>query len=187
MTHPRALETFETDDGDTSAKRQRLSSNILNSTFSEVFSIAKEIIFKQSFELGRLRLKCVGGAQQYVIQQVFEVSKFKKRNKLMEILNTDNPRATMVFVEENRTADFLASFLSESGRMTTSIHDDRTQLQRLKALCDFKKGRMTVLVATSVTARDLGKFVAVFFSDYLFDNGFVLFFFCFDVNLKTLL
>ena len=62
----------------------------------------------------------------------------------------------LVFVETKRTADFLATFLSESDIPTTSIHGDRMQRERELALCDFKTGRMIVLVATAVAARGLG-------------------------------
>lgn len=63
----------------------------------------------------------------------------------------------MVFVETKRTADFLATYLSEHEFPTTSIHGDRLQRERELALCDFKMGRMYVLVATAVAARGLGK------------------------------
>lgn len=62
----------------------------------------------------------------------------------------------MVFVETKRTADFLATYLSEHDIPTTSIHGDRLQRERELALCDFKTGRMIVLVATAVAARGLG-------------------------------
>lgn len=97
----------------------------------------------------------VGGACSDVQQVVHEVGKFAKRDKLLEILNAEDPKGTIVFVETKRQADFLASFLSESEHPTTSIHGDRMQRQREEALEDFKKGRMKVLIATSVAARGL--------------------------------
>lgn len=103
-----------------------------------------------------LAIGIVGGACQDVQQTIHEVTKFEKRNKLMELLNAEDPIGTMVFVETKRTADFLASFLSESEHPTTSIHGDRTQKQREEALDDFKKGKMKVIIATSVAARGLG-------------------------------
>lgn len=106
-----------------------------------------------------LTIGVVGGASTDVQQNVFEVKKFDKRTKLMEILNEADPKGTMVFVETKRTADFLASFLSESEHPTTSIHGDRKQSQREEALADFKRGKMKVLIATSVAARGLGKFL----------------------------
>lgn len=104
-----------------------------------------------------LTIGVVGGASTDVKQSVYQVTKFEKRTKLMEILKEEDPRGTMVFVETKRTADFLASFLSESEHPTTSIHGDRKQSQREEALSDFKKGKMKVIIATSVAARGLGE------------------------------
>lgn len=97
----------------------------------------------------------IGGACSDVTQNIFEVTKYTKRDKLMEILNTEDPSGTIVFVETKRQADFLASFLSESEHPTTSIHGDRIQRQREEALDDFKCNKMKVLIATSVAARGL--------------------------------
>lgn len=98
----------------------------------------------------------VGGACSDVQQTVYEVGKFNKRSKLMEILR-ESADGTIVFVETKRGADFLASFFSETEFPTTSIHGDRLQSQREQALRDFKNGKMKVLIATSVAARGLGK------------------------------
>lgn len=97
----------------------------------------------------------VGGACSDVDQVIYEVEKFKKRKKLEEILNEGNPKGTLVFVETKRNADYLASLMSETQFPTTSIHGDRLQREREMALDDFKRGRMDVLIATSVAARGL--------------------------------
>ncbi|XP_035783109.1 ATP-dependent RNA helicase vasa-like [Anopheles albimanus] len=97
----------------------------------------------------------VGGACGDVDQVIYEVEKFKKRKKLEEILGEGNARGTLVFVETKRSADYLASLMSETKFPTTSIHGDRLQREREMALKDFKEGRMDVLVATSVAARGL--------------------------------
>ncbi|XP_049548557.1 ATP-dependent RNA helicase vasa [Anopheles darlingi] len=97
----------------------------------------------------------VGGACGDVEQVVYEVEKFKKRKKLEELLGEGNARGTLVFVETKRSADYLASLMSETKFPTTSIHGDRLQREREMALKDFKEGRMDVLIATSVAARGL--------------------------------
>lgn len=97
----------------------------------------------------------IGGACTDVKQNIYQVTKFEKRDKLMEILNSEDPSGTIVFVETRRQADFLASFLSESKHPTTSIHGERIQRQREEALDDFKQNKMKVLIATSVAARGL--------------------------------
>lgn len=115
----------------------------------------------------------IGGACTDVEQVFFEVDKFKKRNKLLEILREGNEYSeyfvtctnmnlcvagtdkTLVFVETKRNADFIASYLSENNINSTSIHGDRLQRERETALRDFKAGRRNILVATGVAARGL--------------------------------
>uniref|UniRef100_A0A2S2NIX5 RNA helicase n=1 Tax=Schizaphis graminum TaxID=13262 RepID=A0A2S2NIX5_SCHGA len=98
----------------------------------------------------------VGGACKDVTQTFIEVNKFSKKNALVAMLNeTDDCQGTIVFVEQKRQADFIAAFLSELNYPTTSIHGDREQPEREKALRDFKTKKMKVLVATAVAARGL--------------------------------
>merc|ERR1711953_695147 len=85
-----------------------------------------------------------------------------KREKLLEIIRENiqkspkNPVKTLVFVEAKKTADFIAAYLSQTiESCATSIHGDRLQPERERALKDFKTGRNPVLVATAVAARGL--------------------------------
>lgn len=97
----------------------------------------------------------VGGANTDVTQNFFEVDRMQKRESLCDILSAGGTEKTLVFVEMKRNADFLASYLCQSGYPTTSIHGDRLQREREEALRDFKSGKAHVLVATSVAARGL--------------------------------
>lgn len=101
----------------------------------------------------------VGGACTDVQQNIYNVAKFEKRKKLLEILRRDDPSGTMIFVEKKFQADFLASFLSEDSLPTTSMHGDRLQRQREEALAEFKQNKMKILVGTSVMARGLGNYL----------------------------
>lgn len=69
-----------------------------------------------------LTVGAVGGANQDVTQTVVDVPQFEKREKLLEILREHPKYRTLVFVEQKRNADFLASMLSQSEFATTSIH-----------------------------------------------------------------
>lgn len=132
-------------------KKQML---MFSATFpQEIQRLAGKFLHNHAF----ITVGIVGGACTDVTQNFYEVTKFEKRNKLMEILNAEDPVGTMVFVETKRNADFLASFLSESKHPTTSIHGDRLQRQREEALRDFKVGRMKVIIGTSVASRGLGQ------------------------------
>lgn len=74
----------------------------------------------------------------------------------MFVIILENCQGTIVFVEQKRMADYIAAYLSELDYPTTSIHGDREQKEREKALADFKSNKMSVLVATAVAARGLG-------------------------------
>lgn len=81
---------------------------------------------------------------------------------MLNIFVIEDCQGTIVFVEQKRQADFIAVFLSELNYPTTSIHGDREQPERERALKDFKTKKMKILVATSVAARGLGKFLTAF-------------------------
>ncbi|XP_071320116.1 probable ATP-dependent RNA helicase DDX4 isoform X2 [Trachinotus anak] len=102
-----------------------------------------------------LAVGVVGGACSDVEQTFIEVTKFSKREQLLDILKTTGTERTMVFVETKRQADFIATFLCQEKVPTTSIHGDREQREREQALADFRSGKCPVLVATSVAARGL--------------------------------
>nr|AEX31554.1 vasa-B [Macrocentrus cingulum]AGU28210.1 vasa-s [Macrocentrus cingulum] len=106
-----------------------------------------------------LTVGIVGGACADVEQVIYEVAKSEKRKKLQELLENDGgvslKAKTLVFVETKRTADFIAAYMSDNHYPSTSIHGDREQRERETALGDFRSGRRSILVATSVAARGL--------------------------------
>eukprot|EP00794_Sanderia_malayensis_P007667 gene7667-8503_t len=97
----------------------------------------------------------VGGASSDIVQTVLELPGAEKRTKLEELLIQSGSDRTLVFVETKRSADFLASFLSQRNFPTTSISSDRSQQERELALKDFRTGKAPVLIATAVAARGL--------------------------------
>jgi ATP-dependent RNA helicase DDX3X len=61
----------------------------------------------------------------------------------------------LIFVETKRGADSLSDFLLNQNFPATSIHGDRTQHERERALDMFRTGRCPIMVATAVAARGL--------------------------------
>lgn len=132
-----------------SDKRQTL---MFSATFPEdIQRLAGKFLNNYLF----LAVGIVGSACSDVEQRFHLVPKFEKRPKLTELISQEGGEKTLVFVEMKRTADFIATYLSEYDFPTTSIHGDRLQREREEALADFKSGRMGVLVATAVAARGL--------------------------------
>ncbi|EKG14832.1 RNA helicase ATP-dependent DEAD-box conserved site [Macrophomina phaseolina MS6] len=97
----------------------------------------------------------VGSTSENITQKVEYVEDADKRSVLLDILHTVGTGLTLIFVETKRMADSLSDFLINQGFPATSIHGDRTQREREKALEMFRSGRCPILVATAVAARGL--------------------------------
>ncbi|CAH2089620.1 unnamed protein product [Euphydryas editha] len=97
----------------------------------------------------------VGGASADVEQIFHQVTKYEKQNMLKQLIQDNDGKRILVFVETKRNADFIAAMLSEQQLLTSSIHGDRMQREREEALLNFKSGRHCILVATAVAARGL--------------------------------
>ena len=73
----------------------------------------------------------------------------------MDILRAQPKGLTLIFVETKRGAEALDDYLYRQGFPSTSIHGDRTQVQREAALQAFRTGECPIIVATAVAARGL--------------------------------
>ena len=125
---------------------------MFSATFPEpIQELAKEFLEDYVF----LTIGKVGGTSSDIEQSIEDVPEANKRDKLVEILSEQGGNRNLVFVQTKRSADFLASYLSQNGFPTTSIHGDRFQQQREEALSDFRQGKCPVLIATAVAARGL--------------------------------
>ena len=62
---------------------------------------------------------------------------------------------TIVFLRTKRGTDKLSKNLEERGFKTTTIHGNKTQSKRKKALQSFKDNQVNILLATDVVARGI--------------------------------
>ncbi|RUS23703.1 P-loop containing nucleoside triphosphate hydrolase protein [Jimgerdemannia flammicorona] len=99
-----------------------------------------------------LKVGRVGGTTTDII--IF-IEEREKRERLTELLLSQPPSRTLIFVETKRGADTLDQFLYDNHFPSTSIHGDRNQEEREDALLAFKNGKCPILVATAVAARGL--------------------------------
>ncbi len=90
-----------------------------------------------------------------VRQVVFPVDKHRKRELLTHLIKTGRIEQALIFVRTKHGAQRLADQLERDGIAAAAIHGDRTQGQRIRALDDFKDGKVAFLVATEVAARGL--------------------------------
>ncbi|KAI7891035.1 P-loop containing nucleoside triphosphate hydrolase protein [Mucor mucedo] len=102
-----------------------------------------------------LKVGRIGGTTTDITQKVMWVEEQDKRQKLRELLMSQPACRTLIFVDTKRNADSLDQFLYESNFPATSIHGDRSQMEREDALLAFKAGTCPILVATAVVARGI--------------------------------
>src|SRR6202045_4640154 len=90
-----------------------------------------------------------------VTQFAYEVRPHLKAALLLHLLGDQQFDTVLVFTRTKRGADKIARRLEGSGIKTGTIHSNRSQDQRLRALKDFKSGAVRVLVATDIAARGI--------------------------------
>ncbi len=90
-----------------------------------------------------------------VTQLVYEIPHHLKPGLLVHLLNDKSFDTVLVFTRTKHGADRIARRLESSGIKTATIHSNRSQNQRLRALKDFKAGAVRVLVATDIAARGI--------------------------------
>ena len=90
-----------------------------------------------------------------VTQFVYEVPKHLKPALLQHLLRDPKLEMVLVFSRMKHAADRIARQLEQKGIRTATLHSNRSQNQRLRALKDFKSGAVRVLVATDIAARGI--------------------------------
>ena len=90
-----------------------------------------------------------------VTQFAYEVRSHLKPALLLHLLGDPQFDTVLVFARTKHGADRIARRLEGSGIKTGTIHSNRSQNQRLRALKDFKSGAVRVLVATDIAARGI--------------------------------
>ena len=90
-----------------------------------------------------------------VNQRVLFVEQSRKRALLAELFDDGGFKRVIVFTRTKRGADRVARGLEQAGVDAVSIHGDKSQGQRERALAEFKAGKVRALVATDIAARGI--------------------------------
>ncbi|PIZ56292.1 ATP-dependent helicase [bacterium (Candidatus Torokbacteria) CG_4_10_14_0_2_um_filter_35_8] len=88
-------------------------------------------------------------------QDIVRVRDLNKVDVLHNLLQNNEFKKVLVFGRTKRGVENLSRILTRRGVKVESIHSDKTQAQRKRALLNFKKNRVQALVATDVAARGL--------------------------------
>lgn len=97
----------------------------------------------------------VSSAAETVQQRKYYTNKSSKKDLLYHVLNEEDLDQVLLFTRTKRGADRIARDLKKKRIESMAIHGDKSQGQRQKALDNFKKGKLRVLVATDIAARGI--------------------------------
>ncbi|MBM3504284.1 MAG: DEAD/DEAH box helicase [Alphaproteobacteria bacterium] len=117
----------------------------------EVVKLANEILRSPT----RIDIAPTTRVADRIEQRVYAVAAPEKSNLLMTLLRDPQLSRVVVFTRTKHGAKRLAIRLEKNGVIADSIHGDKAQGARQRALEGFRSGQIRVLVATDVAARGI--------------------------------
>jgi ATP-dependent RNA helicase RhlE len=90
-----------------------------------------------------------------VTHALYPVPSHLKSGLLIRLLKQIDSDSVLVFTRTKHRADKVARQIAHAGFRVTSLHGNRTQGQRERALHGFKTGHFPIMVATDIAARGL--------------------------------
>ena len=97
----------------------------------------------------------VSSTAEKVGQVVYFIDKTNKPCLLADLLSEHTAESVLVFTRTKHGADRVAKGLARKGVKADSIHGDKSQNHRQRALNNFKDKNIRVLVATDIAARGI--------------------------------
>ena len=88
-------------------------------------------------------------------QRLYQVDRKRKREFISYLIGSNNWQQVLVFAKTKQGCEQLCDELKLDGLKAASMHGDKSQGARNRALDDFKQGAVRVLVATDVAARGI--------------------------------
>jgi ATP-dependent RNA helicase RhlE len=131
------------------AKRQNL---LFSATFSDDI---RQLVAGLLTDPASVDVAARNSAAELVEHLVHPVDRERKRALLSHLIRTHKLDQVLVFTRTKHGANRLSEQLETDGISASAIHGNKSQPQRIKALADFKEGRIKVLVATDIAARGL--------------------------------
>ncbi|MFC1746958.1 DEAD/DEAH box helicase [Candidatus Neomarinimicrobiota bacterium] len=103
----------------------------------------------------RIQVTPENAAPELVAQKIHPVARSRKRALLSHLVKSENWQQALIFTRTKHGADKLVKHLLRDGISATAIHGNKSQSTRTRALADFKRGAVKLLVATDIAARGL--------------------------------
>jgi ATP-dependent RNA helicase RhlE len=131
---------------------QQRQSLLFSATFpDDIRKLANKLLHQpESVEIGQRN-----ATADKIEQAIYFVDKGNKRGVLSWLIGSQNWQQVLVFTRTKHGANRLAEQLVQDGLTAAAIHGNKSQGARTRALADFKRGAVRVLVATDIAARGL--------------------------------
>ena len=124
--------------------------------FSATYSDAIKKLSNQFLKSPKLiEVARANTSSEIVKQAVYHVDKTRKHELLRHLIQEGKWQQVLVFTRTKHGANRLSGQLEKDGISSAAIHGNKSQNARTKALADFKKGGVRVLVATDIAARGI--------------------------------
>jgi ATP-dependent RNA helicase RhlE len=118
---------------------------------SEIQKLADSILYKPI----KVEVTPVSSTAEKIEQEIYFVDKPNKKHLLVHVIDELNIKHALIFSRTKHGADRVARDLNKSGIKADSIHGDKSQNARQKALNNFKDRKINALVATDIAARGI--------------------------------
>lgn len=109
--------------------------------------------FQKNPELVQVHVKELTVPQ--IDQQYIELHSRDKLEILCRVLDSYDPKLTLIFCNTKRAVDELTSRLHSRGYSVAGLHGDLKQVQRDRVMEKFRGGSLDLLIATDVAARGI--------------------------------
>jgi len=131
------------------AKKQSL---LFSATFSDEIKALADKLLNQPALIEVARRNATADT---IAQKVHPVGRERKKELLAHLIKSGDWHQVLVFTRMKHGANRLSDYLNDNGISAMAIHGNKSQTARTKALADFKKGDLQVLVATDIAARGI--------------------------------
>lgn len=116
----------------------------------EIRNLANELLrHPQQIDLA------VSKPPQGVLQAIYKIEDSKKIELILNLLVGKELNKVLLFSSTKSDVKKLSRTLGNKKLSVTAIHSDLTQIEREKALLDFKSGKIHILVATDIVSRGI--------------------------------
>ncbi|MCC8088702.1 MAG: DEAD/DEAH box helicase [Rikenellaceae bacterium] len=121
-------------------------------------TLPKDIVYLSNSILknpAKIEVTPVSSTVDVIDQCIYFVEKPDKKQLLISLIKKEADKTMLVFSRTKHGADYITRALKKAGIQSESIHGDKSQVQRQKALSNFKTGKTRIMVATDIAARGI--------------------------------